>query len=74
MTTRCRCAIKLPMKVDYDGAIHEIDKRMSVGRLLERFSLSREAHLVVINNRLVTEDYTPAMDDEVRIIRVISGG
>ncbi len=62
------------MKVDYDGTVRDIEKRMTVGRLLETLSLSKEAHLVVVNDRLVTEDFTPAKEDEVRIIRVISGG
>jgi sulfur carrier protein ThiS len=64
----------IAMKVEYDGAIKDVSKRMSVGRLLETFSLSREAHLVVVNGRLVTEDFTPANEDQVRIIKVISGG
>lgn len=47
---------------------------MQVSRLLDRLSLSREAHLVVVNNRLVTEDCRLERDDEVKVIRVVSGG
>ena len=47
---------------------------MVVHRLLEELSLSKEAHLVVANNKLVTEDHKLEATDDVRVIRVISGG
>lgn len=47
---------------------------MTVQKLLEVFSLSREAHLVTANGTLVTEDQMLGLDDRVKIIRVISGG
>lgn len=63
------------MKVEWEGKVHEVDnKRVSVGKLLTLFSLSREAHLVVANGTLVTEDHVLGSADDVRIIRVISGG
>ena len=45
-----------------------------MSRLLEELSLSKEAHLVVANSKLVTEDHKLGIDDDVRVIRVISGG
>lgn len=62
------------MKVEYDGTIHEFEKPMTILRLLEHLSLNRESHLVVVNNNLVTEDSRLEKGDEVRLIRVISGG
>ncbi len=62
------------MKVDWDGKKYEFEKPMVVHRLLEELSLSKEAHLVVANNKLVTEDHKLEAGDEVRVIRVISGG
>jgi len=62
------------MKVELDGKVCELDKSMTVSKLLEQFSLSRETHLVIVNNRLVTEDYRLGIDDEVKFIRVVSGG
>ncbi len=53
---------------------HEVDKSMEVSRLLQQFSVSRETHLVVVNDRLVTEDHRLKKDDHVRLIRVVSGG
>jgi len=47
---------------------------MEVSRLLKQFSLSRETHLVIVNDRLVTEDYRLGRDDRVKLIRVVSGG
>lgn len=54
--------------------MHEVERRITVQRLLEMFSLSREAHLVIANDVLVTEDQMLERDDQVKIIRVISGG
>ena len=54
--------------------MHTIDRRVTVGRLLEMFQLSREAHLVTSNGTLVTEDHMLDRNDRVRIVRVISGG
>ncbi len=51
-----------------------MEKRLTVEGLLDMFRLSREAHLVMANGALVTEDHTLERDDRVRIIRVISGG
>ncbi len=62
------------MKVEFDGMTHEVDKSMEVSRLLQQFSVSRETHLVVVNDRLVTEDHRLKKDDHVRLIRVVSGG
>lgn len=62
------------MKVEYNGKIHEFEKATTVRRLLEQMSLNRESHLVVVNNKLVTEDSRLERDDEVKLIRVISGG
>jgi len=64
----------IAMKVTVDGTLYEFDKAMAVSRLLQELSLSKEAHLVIVNNKLVTEDYRLAPNDEVRVIRVISGG
>ena len=62
------------MKVEYNGTIHEFEKPMTILKLLEQFALNRESHLVVVNNKLVTEDLRLEKDDEVRVVRVISGG
>ena len=42
--------------------------------LLEELKLSKEGHLVVANDRLVTEDHRLEASDNVRVIRVVSGG
>ncbi len=62
------------MQVKWDGQSYEFEKPMLVSRLLEKLSLSKEAHLVVVNNRLVTEDVRIERGDAVNVIRVISGG
>jgi sulfur carrier protein ThiS len=62
------------MQIEWDGKVHDVDRRLTVQMLLERFSLSKEAHLVTANGTLVTEDHMLERDDRVKIIRVISGG
>lgn len=62
------------MKVEWDGKVYDIEKRMTGTRLLDTFNLSREGHLIVANGKLITEDQTLNNTDTVRIIRVISGG
>jgi sulfur carrier protein len=69
-----RLCYEFAVKVEWEGKIHEIEKRVTVERLLDMFRLSREAHLVSANGALVTEDHMLEPDDRVRIIRVISGG
>jgi sulfur carrier protein ThiS len=62
------------MKVEWDGKVYDVEKRMTGARLLDTFKLSREGHLIVANGALITEDQTLSNTDTVRIIRVISGG
>jgi sulfur carrier protein ThiS len=64
----------IAMKVGWEGKVYELEKLMTAGQLLERFSLNPEAHIVVANEKLVTEDCKLSHEDSIRIIRVISGG
>jgi sulfur carrier protein ThiS len=70
----CPICYELAMKVECEGNTYEFEKPMQASRLLEQLSLSRETHLVVVNSRLVTEDHKIDRDDEVKLIRVVSGG
>lgn len=62
------------MKVEWDGKSYEFEKPLLVSRLFEHFSANRESYLVIVNGKLVTEDHKLAREDEVKIVRVISGG
>jgi sulfur carrier protein ThiS len=62
------------MNVNYDGREYTFEKPMLVSRLLEELSINKEGHLVVANNKLVTEDHHLQAGDTVRVIRVVSGG
>jgi sulfur carrier protein ThiS len=62
------------MTIELEGKTYEIEKPMDVSRLLQHFSLSRETHLAIVNDRLVTEDYRLGRDDRIKLIRVVSGG
>ena len=64
----------IAMRVEWDGRALELVKPMLVSKLLEHFSLSNETHLVIVNGRLVTEDQKIGKDDEVKFVRVVSGG
>lgn len=62
------------MHIELEGKTYEIEKPLDVSRLLQQFSLSRETHLVIVNDRLVTEDHRLGKDDRIKLIRVVSGG
>jgi len=74
LTSPRRCAKKLPMYVNWEGKDYVFEKPMLVSRLLQELKVSAEGHLVVANNRLVTEDHRLDADDSVKVIRVVSGG
>lgn len=74
LTTSEVLCYEFAMQVEWEGKVHLVEKRVTVDRLLDMFSLSREAHLVTANGVLVTEDHMLERDDSVKIIRVISGG
>ncbi len=69
-----RLCYLIAMKVEWEGKVHELQKKLTAGQLLAQFSLSPEAHIVIANERLVTEDHRLSPEDTVRIVRVISGG
>ncbi len=62
------------MKVEVDGKIISVDKAPTVLRLLEKLSINKESYLVVVNERLVTEDHRLENNDSIRLVRVVSGG
>jgi sulfur carrier protein ThiS len=70
----CPICYLLAMKVECEGNTYEFERPMLASKLLEQLSLSRETHLVVVNKKLVTEDHKIDKDDEVKLIRVVSGG
>lgn len=62
------------MKVKHGRNEHEFDREMTVRRLLETLDIVPEGVVVAVNGELVTADITVRLDDEVEIIRAISGG
>ena len=74
LTSCGRYAKEITMNVNWDGREYVFEKPMLVSRLLEKLAVSKEAHLVVANNKLVTEDHRLEAGDNVRVIRVVSGG
>jgi thiamine biosynthesis protein ThiS len=62
------------MKVKYGRTDHEFDREIIVRRLLEILDIVPEGVVVAVNGELVTNDHTIRVDDEVEIIRAISGG
>ncbi|MCX7966626.1 MAG: MoaD/ThiS family protein [Syntrophorhabdaceae bacterium] len=62
------------MVVELDGKKITVEKVTSVLKLFERLSLNRESYLVIVNGRLVTEDYRLKDGDEIKLVKVVSGG
>jgi len=62
------------MKVRYGQQEYEFTERMSVRTLLEKLDVLPETVVVVRNDEIVTEDEWLDVEDEVELIRVVSGG
>lgn len=62
------------MRVKDRRQIHEFDEEMRVSELLRRLNLLPNTVLVVRGEEVLTEDEMLHKDDEIRIVRVISGG
>lgn len=62
------------MRVKDRRQIHEFDEEMRVSELLRRLDLLPNTVLVVRGEEVLTEDEMLHKDDEIRIVRVISGG
>ena len=62
------------MKVRYGRQEHSIDEPLIVRRLLETLGIVPEGVVVSVNGELATNDTMIRVDDEVEIIRAVSGG
>ncbi len=62
------------MKVRYGDKEYTFDRRMPARRLLEQLDILAETVVVTKNDEVVTEDEMLEADDEIELIRVISGG
>ncbi|HOV89889.1 MAG TPA: MoaD/ThiS family protein [Syntrophorhabdaceae bacterium] len=62
------------MKVEIDGKVIIVEKAPTVLRLLEKLSINKESYLVIVNERLVTEDHRIENEDSIRLVKVVSGG
>jgi len=62
------------MQVSYRSKSWTFDHRMTVAQVLKSIKVLPETVLVVRNGILVTEDQHLEIEDEVRVVSVISGG
>lgn len=62
------------MLVRYGRRRYEFAKPMTVRKLLKTLDVVPEGVIVVVNGSLVTSDTRVMPEDEVEIIRAISGG
>jgi len=62
------------MKVRYGQQEYEFAERMRVRALLEKLGILPETVVVVRNDEIVTEDEWLEVEDDVELIRVVSGG
>ena len=62
------------MKVRYGQQEYEFTERMSVRKLLEQLGVLPETVVVIKNDEIVTEDEMLDVEDDVELIRVVSGG
>lgn len=58
-----------------NGTVKEISlDKISIGRLFKMLNLLLEEYIVVVNGRIVTEDYIVKDGDEIVLYPVVSGG
>ncbi|MBP8625850.1 MAG: MoaD/ThiS family protein [Syntrophorhabdales bacterium] len=62
------------MDVELDGKIMKVENAPTVLRLLKKLSINKEIYLVIVNDRLVTEDHRLNSGDSVKLVKVVSGG
>ncbi len=62
------------MNVRWGEKLIEFSERMPARKLLERLDVLPETVVVVKNEEIITEDEMIEIDDQVELIRVISGG
>jgi thiamine biosynthesis protein ThiS len=62
------------MRVRYGQQEYEFAERMRVRALLEKLGILPETVVVVRNEEIVTEDEWLDVEDDVEVIRVVSGG
>lgn len=62
------------MPLILDGKRFEIKNKERIRDLLKRLNLNPEAYVIITNGKLATEDEIVSDDDEVKLIRVVSGG
>jgi len=62
------------VKILPGGREETVDNVVSVGELLERLGLDSESHVVLVNGEPATQDTRLDEDDEVVVVRVLSGG
>ncbi len=63
------------MKIKLGKEIKEIDKNLKrVIDIFKELNLNPEEYLVIRDGKILTEDEEVKEDDEIELIRVISGG
>lgn len=62
------------MQVTYRDKTWTFDRRLTVIQMLKLIKVLPETVLVVRNGQLVTEDQHLMLDDQVKVVSVISGG
>ena len=62
------------MHITYRDKEWTFDRSTTVQQVLKRLKVLPESVLVLRNGKLVTEDQRLEVDDEVKVVAVISGG
>ena len=63
------------MKVHYDREKKILEsKAKNVKEMLKELKITKNSVIVVVNNEVVTEEYSFKKEDKVNILSVVSGG
>ena len=62
------------MPVRFRNRTWQIDRKMTVAKLIKEYGFTLQSVLVVRNGKLVTEDQTVSPEDDIELISTASGG
>jgi sulfur carrier protein ThiS len=64
----------MPAKIIYKSNAYETKHGMTVRKALEKLSIIPDSVLAIRSGELITDDEIIQVDDEIKLIPVISGG
>lgn len=63
------------MKIYYDREDKTLEvKAKNIKEMLKELNILKNSVIIIVNNEVVTEDYTFKKEDKIKLLSVVSGG